>query len=103
MKQVIWVALLALAGCATGRVIPNSAVEGPLRAAQEVQDKYRSPLAELHTKYAQEGLAVAKQLDAKGQVRQANLMRMRAQADAELAVAHARAAELAGTNAEFQR
>jgi hypothetical protein len=102
MKQVIWVALLALAGCAARSVsIPNSAVEGPLRAAQEVQDKYRSPLAELHSKYAREGLQVAKQLDEKGQVKQANLMRLRAQADAELAIAHARAAEIVGSNAEL--
>lgn len=101
MKQVIWIALLALAGCATGRAIPNSAVESPMRAAIEVQDRYRSPLAELHLKYAQEGLDVAKQLDAKGQVKQANLMRLRAQADAELAVAHARSAELVGANAEL--
>lgn len=96
-------ALLALAGCASTHAISNSAVEAPIRVAQEVSDKYRSPLAELHTKYAEEGLDKAKKLEAMGQNKKANLMRMRAQSDAELAVAHARSAELTGTNAELQQ
>ena len=99
MKRVLLVALMSLAGCATRYAqVSNSAVIGPMRAAQALQSSYRSPQADLHLQYAQDNLDVANTLEAEGQERRANMMRMRAQADAELAQALARGATLRGEN-----
>jgi hypothetical protein len=99
MKRVLLVALMTLAGCATRYAqVSNSAVVGPMRAAQALQSSYRSPQAELHLQYAQDNLDVANSLDAKGYDERANLMRLRAKADAELAQALARGATLQGEN-----
>lgn len=99
MKPVLLMALMTLAGCATKYAqVSNSAVIGPMKAAQALQGTYRSPQAEMHLQYAQDNLDVANALESEGKDERANLMRMRARADAELAQALARGANLKGEN-----
>lgn len=99
MKRMMLIALMALTGCATRYAqVSNSSVIGPMKAAQALQGSYRSPQAEMHLQYAQDNLDVATALEAEGQERRANMMRMRARADAELAQALARGATLKGEN-----
>lgn len=100
MKRLLLVALMTLAGCATSHQaqVSNSAVVGPMRAAQALQGNYRSPQADLHLQYAQDNLDVANALEAEGKDKRANMMRMRAKADAELAQSLARGANLRGEN-----
>jgi len=99
MKQVMLIAMMALAGCATHYAkIPNSAVIGPMKAAQAYQTNYRSPQADLQLQYAQDNLDVANSLMESGKEERANMMMMRARADAELAQALARGATLRGEN-----
>lgn len=85
-------ALLAISGCATTRAIQvnNASVEAPVRAAEELQTARKSPQAELHIQYAKDGLSAAQKLDADHENHRADLMRLRAQSDAELAVAIAK-------------
>lgn len=91
-KLVAVAGVLAMTGCATTRAIQvdNASVEAPVRAAEELQTQTRSPQAELHVQYAKDGLAAAKKLDAEHEDHRADLMRLRAQSDAELAVALAK-------------
>ena len=99
MKRLLLVALMTLAGCATKYAqVSNSAVVGPMKAAQALQGNYRSPQADLHLQYAQDNLDVANALESEGKSERANLMRMRAKADAELAQSLARGATLRGEN-----
>jgi hypothetical protein len=104
MKRLLLVALMTLAGCATRYAqVSNSAVVGPMKAAQALQGNYRSPQADLHLQYAQDNLDVANALEADGNERRANMMRMRARADAELAQALAKGATLRGENEKALR
>ena len=104
MKRLLLVALMTLAGCATKYAqVSNSAVVGPMKAAQALQGNYRSPQADLHLQYAQDNLDVANALEAEGKERRANMMRMRARADAELAQALAKGATLRGENEKTLR
>jgi hypothetical protein len=104
MKRLLLIALMTLAGCATKYAqVSNSAVVGPMKAAQALQGSYRSPQAEMHLQYAQDNLDVANSLEAEGKDKRANMMRMRAQADAELAQALARGATLQGENQKAVR
>jgi hypothetical protein len=63
--------------------------EAAVRGAQEVGAS-SNPQAQLHLKLAQEQLAHAKQLMNEGENRRADFLLLRADADAELAIALAR-------------
>ena len=79
--------LMCAAGCAT--TLPTAQQEasaGAIRAAEEVGAP-RVPQAALHLQLAKEQSDHAKQLIASGDKGGANALLMRAQADAELAVA----------------
>lgn len=90
----------AAVGCAHTSVIQErlTAVEAPLRAAEEMGAQ-RVPRAALHMQYAKDQLAAAEKLDDAGRDRRAQLMLMRAQADAELALALVREANADGSAA----
>ena len=92
IKHVAIAGFLAMTGCATTRAIQvnDASVEGPVRAAEELQTQKKSPQAELHVQYARDQLAAARKLDGDHEDYRASLMRLRAQSDAELAVALAK-------------
>jgi hypothetical protein len=81
-------AAVTIAGCA-GTPVPNSKVassEAAIRAAQETGSG-KVPQAALHLKLAEEQLQSAKALIRDNDNRRAEYVLMRAQADAELAIA----------------
>ena len=76
------------AGCANAPLKTEASTSG-IRAAEEV-GAADVPRAALHLQLAKEELAVAEQLSAKGESARAQSMLLRAEADAELAVALSR-------------
>ena len=86
--------LLGLGACATGQVSQAQMTEtqAAIRGAEEV-DAQEAPQAALHLQYAEEQLADAREL-AEDEPELANRLLMRAEADAELAIALAEEAEL---------
>jgi hypothetical protein len=89
-------ALVVLSGCATAPVNSDRvvAVEGPIRAAQEM-GATKVPEAALELKLAQEQSEQAKQAMKNGEKERADMLLLRAQADAELALALAKEGPLA--------
>ncbi len=78
-----------LAGCGSSPPINKEASTSAIRAAEEVGAS-TVPQASLYLQLAKEGLENAKGLAAKGDKEEAESMLLRAQADAELAVALSR-------------
>ena len=86
-------AIAGIAGCASTPV-PNAKIassEGAIRAAEETGSK-NIPQAALHLKLAEEQLQTAKTLIRENDNKRAEYVLMRAQADAELAIALSHAA-----------
>lgn len=84
------VAGIAIAvGCSSAPPLRTEASASGIRAAEEV-GAAKIPQASLHLQFAKEELALAKQLAAKGEKKQAASMLLRAEADAELAIAFSR-------------
>jgi len=86
-------AVMGIAGCA-GTPVPNAKVassEAAIRAAQETGSK-DVPRAALHLKLAEEQLQHAKELIRDNKNNRAEYVLLRAQADAELAIALSRVA-----------
>jgi hypothetical protein len=82
------VGIMGITGCASTQ-IPNAKVassEAAIRAAQETGSR-NVPLAALHLKLAEEQLQSAKALIRDNDNKRAEYVLMRAQADAELAIA----------------
>jgi outer membrane murein-binding lipoprotein Lpp len=79
------VATAIAAGCASEPLRTEASTSG-IRAAEEV-GAAKVPQASLHLQLAREELELAKGLAAKGEKKEASSMLMRAEADAELAVA----------------
>jgi len=87
--MVIAVAVAATviaAGCASTPRLSTEASTSGIRAAEEV-GAAKVPQASLHLQMAKEELDLARELSAKGEKEQAKSMLLRAEADAELAVA----------------
>jgi hypothetical protein len=78
-----------IAGCGSSPVVNKEASTSAIRAAEEVGAS-KVPSASLYLQLAKEGLEKAKALAEKGDKEQAESMLLRAQADAELAVALSR-------------
>jgi hypothetical protein len=78
-----------IAGCGSSPAVNKEASTSAIRAAEEVGAS-KVPSASLYLQLAKEGLEKAKALAAKGDKEQAESMLLRAQADAELAVALSR-------------
>jgi len=97
MKQMTWLLCgglgLWIAGCGSypAPVEKQANTAAAVRAAQEVGAQ-SNPQAALHLKLAQEQLDQAKQLIADGDTKRAEFVLLRADSDAELAVALAREA-----------
>jgi regulator of protease activity HflC (stomatin/prohibitin superfamily) len=91
MAMVAGSVLLAVVfiGCASSPPVNKEASTSAIRAAEEVGAS-SVPSASLYLQLAKEGLESAKVLAAKGEKEQAESMLLRAQADAELAVALSR-------------
>jgi uncharacterized protein YpuA (DUF1002 family) len=90
------------AGCATTPIRTEASTSG-IRAAEEV-GAVQVPQASLHLQLAKEELAKAKQLASKGDKDQARSMLMRAEVDAEMAVALSREnAEMVDARAAMDR
>ena len=104
MKRLV-IASVAVAGllsaCAHTRAIEADMgkVESPIRAAEELGSS-GVPNASLHIQYAKDQLAKAQQLEKDGEKRRSQMMLLRAQADAELALALTRDAK---TQTEVQQ
>lgn len=104
MKRLLF-ASVAVAGllsaCAHTRPIDADMgkVESPIRAAEEMGAN-QVPNAALHIQFAKDQLAKAQQLEKDGEKRRAQMMLLRAQADAELALALTRDSK---TQAEVQQ
>ena len=82
------VATVITAGCASAPLRTEASTSG-IRAAEEV-GAAKIPQASLHLQLAKEELELAKGLAAKGEKKKAASMLLRAEADAELAVALSR-------------
>jgi len=78
-----------IAGCGSSPALDKEASTSAIRAAEEV-GATAVPSASLYLQLAKEGLEYAKGLSAKGEKEEAESMLLRAQADAELAVALSR-------------
>src|SRR5215471_13067004 len=89
------IVLVALCGCASAPIVLDRLpeTEAPMRAAEEL-GAARVPQAALELKLAQDEVQQAKLLLNGGNKQRAEVMLLRAQADAELAVALAREAPL---------
>jgi outer membrane murein-binding lipoprotein Lpp len=83
------VAIAIIAGCANAPPLRTEASTSGIRAAEEA-GAAKVPQASLHLQLAKEELELAKGLAAKGEKKQAASMLLRAEADAELAVALSR-------------
>ena len=93
MVAASFAAMTGIAGCASTPV-PNAKIassEGAIRAAQETGSR-NVPQAALHLKLAEEQLLAAKALIRDNDNKRAEYVLMRAQADAELAIALSHAA-----------
>jgi outer membrane murein-binding lipoprotein Lpp len=80
------VATAIVAGCANAPPLRTEASTSGIRAAEEA-GAAKVPQASLHLQLAKEELELAKGLAAKGEKKEAGSMLLRAEADAELAVA----------------
>ena len=91
IAMLVGVVLLAavIAGCGSSPEINKEASTSAIRAAEEVGAS-KVPSASLYLQLAKEGLEKAKVLAADGDKEEAESMLLRAQADAELAVALSR-------------
>lgn len=89
------VVLAALCGCASAPIVLDKLpqTEAPMRAAEEL-GAARVPQAALELKLAQDEVQQAKAFLKDGNKQRADMMLLRAQADAELAVALAKEAPL---------
>jgi len=83
------VAAAIIAGCASSTPLRTEASTSGIRAAEEV-GAAKVPRASLHLQMAKEELDLAKGLAIKGEQEKADSMLLRAEADAELAVALSR-------------
>jgi regulator of protease activity HflC (stomatin/prohibitin superfamily) len=83
------VCLLVIGGCATTGVLNSESSVAAIRSAEEL-GAHEVPQAALYLELAKEELADAQALDAKGQEAEAASLMLRAEADAELAVALSR-------------
>ena len=95
-KRLLALAMfVALARCASTPVFTEklASTEAPIRAAEELGAS-RVPQAALQLKLAQDEMEVAKQFLKDGNKQRADWLLLRAQADAELAVALAKEAPL---------
>ncbi|MEN6473851.1 MAG: DUF4398 domain-containing protein [Syntrophaceae bacterium] len=88
MFAVAVVATAIIAGCANAPLRTEASTSG-IRAAEEV-GAANVPQASLHLQLAKEELERAQALSAKGEKEEADSMLLRAEADAELAVALSR-------------
>ena len=86
---VAFVATAIVAGCANAPPLRTEASTSGIRAAEEA-GAAKVPQASLHLQLAKEELELAKGLAAKGEKKEAASMLLRAEADAELAVALSR-------------
>jgi hypothetical protein len=86
---VALVATAIAAGCATSAPLRTEASTSGIRAAEEI-GAAKVPQASLHLQLAKEELELAKGLSTKGEKEKAASMLLRAEADAELAVALSR-------------
>jgi len=96
IKRIMTLAMfVALARCASTPVFTEklASTEAPIRAAEELGAS-RVPQAALQLKLAQDEMEVAKQFLKDGNKQRADWLLLRAQADAELAVALAKEAPL---------
>ncbi len=86
-----WLLLFAVttSGCATAPLHTESSTAA-IRSAEEL-GATNVPRAALHLQFAKEEMAAASELNAKGNAEMANSWLLRAEADAELAVALSRA------------
>jgi len=84
-------AVLLGTGCASSQLPQQQLLDttAALDSAEEI-DAGQTPQVELHIRLANDQLAIAKSLIEEGEEERANRMLDRAQADAELALAHAR-------------
>jgi hypothetical protein len=82
---VVVAAIAIVAGCTNAPLRTEGSTSG-IRAAEEA-GAAKVPQASLYLQLAKEELAAAKELSAKGEKEQAGSMLLRAEADAELAVA----------------
>src|SRR5215472_18142474 len=89
------IVLVALCGCASAPIVLDRLpeTEAPIRAAEEL-GAARVPQAALELKLAQDEVQQARQFLQDGNKPRAEMMLLRAQADAELALALAREAPL---------
>jgi type IV pilus biogenesis protein CpaD/CtpE len=95
-KRILALAVfIALARCASAPVNTDrlSSTEAPIRAAEEL-GATRVPEAALELRLAQDQMEQAKQFLRNGDKQHADMLLLRAQADAELAVALAKEAPL---------
>ncbi len=91
-RSIPWLAAIALAtGCASYPVPVQrlADAEGTSRAAQQ-NGAEAIPQAQLHLRLAREGIASAQALIANGENRRADYVLIRAQTDAELALAESK-------------
>lgn len=93
-RLLIAAAVTGLFACAHTRPLDADLgkVESPIRAAEEL-GATQVPNAALHIQYAKDQLAKAQQLEKDGEQRRSQMMLLRAQADAELALALTRDAK----------
>lgn len=83
-------AAVGTAGCASTQLLHTESSAAAIRSAEELGAP-GVPLASLHLQLAKEAMEAATQLNADGHDEQANSLLLRAEADAELAVALSRA------------
>lgn len=97
------VATAIIAGCASAPLRTTEGATSGIRAAEEA-GAAKVPQASLHLQLAREELELARELAAKGEKEKAASMLLRAEADAELAVALSRGdAEKAEALAAIER
>ncbi len=82
---------VALGGCATKQALHTDASTAAIRSAEELGAP-NVPQASLHLQLAKEELEAASKLNAAGDADEAKSMLLRAEADAELAIALSRVA-----------
>jgi len=89
-RSVLLLAGLGVAGCAATQPLHTEAPTAAIRSAEEV-GAADNPQAALHLQYAKEEMKASATLNTNGKVEEARSLLLRAEADAELAVALARA------------
>ena len=83
---IMVVGLALFSGCASAPTLRTEASTSGIRAAEEA-GAAKVPQASLHLQLAKEELELARGLSAKGEKKEAASMLLRAEADAELAIA----------------